>query len=213
MDSIPAPGGPPRLIGVTGGIAAGKTTVTRLLLELGGAVIDADLLAREVTATGSAALAQIAASFGDEVIAGDGSLNRARLAQIVFDDPAARRRLEAITHPAIASAARQRAAALGAQGHSVVFYEAALLVETGRHNELDGLVVVTAEERQRVERLMTRSGLTREEAQKRLAAQLPQAVKVQAADFVIDNSGALEQTRAQVEALWEQLSAAQRRTP
>jgi dephospho-CoA kinase len=203
----------PRLIGVTGGIAAGKTTVTGLLLKLGCAVIDADLLAREVTATGSAALDQIAATFGDEVIADDGSLDRARLAQIVFDDPAARRKLEAITHPAIASAARQRAADLGAQGHQVVFYEAALLVETGRHSDLDGLVVVTAGEAQRVERLMARSGLTYEEAQKRLAAQLPQDVKVQVADFVIDNSGALEQTRAQVEALWEQLSGARHRSP
>jgi len=194
-----------RLIGLTGGIAAGKSTVAAMLRELGCAVIDADELAREVTAPGCEALERIVEAFGPEVVDQDGRLDRARLGQRIFEDPAARGILESITHPAIAAAAARRAAELGARGHHVVFYEAALLVETGRDRELEALVVVTAPDELRVARLIRRSGVTRQEGLQRLAAQLPQADKVRRADYLIDNSGALKQTRAQVEALLARL--------
>jgi dephospho-CoA kinase len=193
------------LIGLTGGIAAGKSTVARIFAELGAPVIDADALSREVTAPGTAAFQRIVESFGDGVLDPDGRIDRRALGRLVFSDEEARRRLEDITHPAIIAAARDRVAALGRQGHRVVLYEAALLVEAGRHRDMDRLVVVAADDEQRVSRLMRRSGLTREEAAARLAAQLPQERKVELADHVIDNSGSLEQTRARVEEVWSSL--------
>ncbi len=197
----------PFVIGLTGGIAAGKSSVARMLAELGAPVLDADQLAREVTRPGSAALRAIVESFGAEVLTAAGELDRAALGRRVFTDPEARRRLEAITHPAIVAEGERRIAELGAAGQRAVVYEAALLCETGRHRELDRLIVVTAEDATRVSRLMARSALSRVEAEARLRAQLPQEQKAALADYLIDNSGSLEQTRVQVERVWSRVLA------
>jgi dephospho-CoA kinase len=192
-----------KLVGLTGGIGSGKTTVARLAAERGVPVMDADQLAREVVAPGQPAHAAIAAAW-PSAIAADGTVDRRRLGAIVFADPAERARLEAITHPRIQELAQARAAELARQGHRLAFYEASLLVETGRHGEFDGLVVVTASEDTQLRRAVAR-GLTPDEARARLAAQLPLGDKVRVATHVIENDGDLEATRAQVAKLIEAL--------
>jgi dephospho-CoA kinase len=196
---------PRLLLGLTGGIGAGKSTVARLLAEAGAAVVDADRLARAVVAPGSGVLAAIAREFGGDLLDEGGRLDRQRMAEVVFADPDKRRRLEAITHPAIARASRDRFAELAAEGHALVVYEAALLVETGRHREMDRLLVVVADDEVRLGRLVARDGLSRAEAERRLAAQLSQRDKAQLADYLIDNSKGLKQTRAQLERVWRAL--------
>jgi dephospho-CoA kinase len=186
-----------RLIGLTGGIASGKSTVARLIAERGIPVVDADQLAREAVEPGQPALAEIARLW-PEAITDGGRLDRRRLGAIVFADDAARARLETILHPRIAALADARAAALAAQGHRLAFYEASLLVETGRHRDLDGLVVVNASPETQLARAMARDGLGREEAGARIAAQLPLTQKLAAATFVIDNDGDPSHTAAQV---------------
>lgn len=193
-----------KLWGLTGGIGSGKSTVARMIAGLGVPVIDADQLAREVVLPGSPALAAIADEW-PEAIGMDGSIDRRRLAAIVFADPEARLRLERITHPRIAELCAARAAALARAGHRLAFYEASLLVETGRHADLDGLCVVTAPEEAQVARVVERSGLPPEEARARIAAQLPLADKIKAATHVVDNGGDLAATRAQVERLVAEL--------
>jgi dephospho-CoA kinase len=193
-----------KMVGLTGGIGSGKSTVARLITAEGVPVLDADQLAREVVVPGAPAHAEIAAAF-PEVIDPDGTLNRKRLGARVFADPAARKRLEAIMHPRIAAAAQAAAAGLAAAGHPLAFYEASLLVETGRHVEYDGLVVVVATEEQQIARAMARDGAKRAEVEARLAAQLPLAEKRKVATHIIDNAGSIEATRAQVKALLEKL--------
>jgi dephospho-CoA kinase len=195
------------VVGLTGGIAAGKSTVASMFHELGAPVLDADNLAREVTARGSETLRRIAKELGEQILDRAGELDRKALGRLVFSDPGARARLEAIVHPVIAGAARERIEELARDGHSVVIYEAALLVETNRHREMDRLVVVTAGDAARIARLMARDGLDRAQAEARLAAQLPQRQKAELADYVIDNSGPLAQTRARAESVWRALCA------
>jgi len=193
------------LVGLTGGIGTGKSTVARLIAELGVPVLDADQLAREVVEPGQPAHAAIAAAWPEAIGAG-GRIDRKRLGAIVFADASARRRLEAITHPAIQALCDRRADELAAAGHRLAFYEASLLVETGRHRDLDGLVVVTASEETQVRRTTARDGLGAAEARARIAAQLPQAEKLRAATYVIDNDGSLDATRAQVVRLVQRLT-------
>jgi dephospho-CoA kinase len=193
-----------RLVGLTGGIATGKSTVARLIAERGIPIVDADKLAREAVEPGEPALVEIARLW-PQVISGDGRLDRRRLGAIVFADPGARRRLEAILHPLIADLADARAAALAAAGHKLAFYEASLLVETGRHPEFDGLVVVTAPLEAQVARAMARDHLTSDQARARIDAQLPMADKVAVATHVIDNGGDVGVTAAQVARLLEEL--------
>ena len=195
------------VIGLTGGIAAGKSSVARLLAGLGAPVLDADQLAREVTRPGSPVLAALRECFGGAILAADGTLDRAALGRLVFSDAAARRRLEAITHPAIIAEGKRQIAALGEAGHRAVVYEAALLCETGRHREMDRLVVVVADDAIRVSRLMERSAIPRADAEARLRSQMPQEDKAALADYLIDNSGSLEQTRVQVERVWRRVLA------
>jgi dephospho-CoA kinase len=194
-----------QLFGLTGGIATGKSTVARLIAERGIPIVDADQLAREAVEPGQPALAEIARLWPQVLLAGDGRLDRKRLAAIVFADPDARRRLEAILHPRISELCDARAAALAAAGHKLAFYEASLLVETGRHRDFDGLVVVTASTETQIERAMARDHLTREQARARIDAQLPMADKVAVATYVIDNSGAPAATAAQVARLLGEL--------
>jgi dephospho-CoA kinase len=187
-----------RTIGLTGGIACGKSTVARMLRGRGLPVLDADEIAREVVEAGTPALAEIRRAFGDGVIGGDGRLDRARLAEVVFADGRARRALEAITHPRLIEEARRRVADLGARGEPLAVWEAALLVETGGHRALDGLIVVVASPEAQVARLRARDGLGEERALGRLRAQMPSREKSALADYVIDNDGSIEDTARQV---------------
>jgi dephospho-CoA kinase len=189
-----------RLVGLTGGIGSGKSTVARLIAGLGVPVLDADQLAREAVVPGAPATAAVAAAW-PQVMREDGSIDRKRLGDIVFADPATRVRLEAILHPRIQELAEARARDLARQGHALAFYEASLLVETGRARDFDGLVVVTASPETQLARAVGRGGLNPDEVRARIAAQLPLADKVRAATHVIDNDGSLESTRAQVDRL------------
>lgn len=194
-----------RLVGLTGGIASGKSTVTRMLRAHGLIVLDADLLAREVVEPGRPALAEIAETFGPEVIAPDGTLDRAALGRRVFGDDAARARLNAITHPRIAMETASRIQGLRESGEVVVVYDAPLIVENRLHHGMNLLIVVAVTPQTQLQRLMGRDGLSEEAAEARLAAQLPLSAKVAVADVVIDNDGSLEATQDQVTALLERL--------
>ncbi len=197
----------PTVIGLTGGISSGKSTVAAMLRERGAAVVDADVVARQVVEPGQPALDEIRARFGDEVLDADGRLDRKRLGERVFGDAAARAALNAITHPRIAAASQAEIARWAARGAQVVFYEAALLIENGLHRGLDATIVVAAPADVQLERLRARDGLDEAGARARLAAQLPLAQKVAVATWVIDNGGDLEQTRAQLERVADELEA------
>jgi dephospho-CoA kinase len=185
-----------------------------MLADLGAPVVDADVLARRVVEPGQPAYEEIVREFGPGVVSADGTLDRKRLAELVFADEARRRRLNAITHPRIAAAAQEETARHLAAGALVVFYEAALLVENRLHEALDGLVVVSAPDALQLERLRLRDGLDEGAARARLAAQLPLAEKLKVATHVIDNSGDPARTRAQVERLLRELGPGQPgRTP
>ena len=193
-----------KLVGLTGNIGSGKSSVARLFTARGIPVIDADGLLREVQAPGQPAHAEIAAAW-PEAVAPDGAIDRKRLGRIVFADPAARKRLEAITHPRIQDLSRARAAALADAGHQLALYEATLLVESGRHKELDGLIVVTASPATRLARVVARDGLNEDEVQARMRAQMPQEDKVRLATHVIDNDRDLAATEAQVDRIIAEL--------
>ncbi len=177
------------VIGLTGGIASGKSTVARLLADRGAAIVDADQLARQVVEPGQPALAELIARFGLAILAPDGQLDRKRLGAIAFSDPAARADLGRITHPRIAAASAAAIAAWTDAGANVVFYEAALLVENRVHLGLAALVVVAAAPEVQHERLVSRDGLTDDEATARIAAQAPLADKLAAATWVLQNDG------------------------
>jgi dephospho-CoA kinase len=187
-----------KLVGLTGNIGSGKSTVGRLFQARGVPVIDADDLLREVQAPGQPAHAEIAAAW-PEALAPDGSVDRKRLGKIVFGDPAALKRLEGMTHPRIQELSRARAAALAAAGHDLALYEATLLVERGRHEELDGLIVVTASPEIRLARAVARDGAREDDIRARMRAQMPEDEKVRLATHVIDNGGDLSATEAQVD--------------
>jgi dephospho-CoA kinase len=187
------------VIGLTGGIASGKSTVARILVELGAAVVDADLLAREVVAPGQPALAELVARFGPAILTAEGELDRKRLAAIAFSDPEARADLGRITHPRIAAASQRAIAAWADAGANVVFYEAALLVENRAHATLAGLVVVAAPPEVQEERLIAREGITADEARARIGSQLPLADKLAVATWVIENTGDEAALRREIE--------------
>ncbi len=196
------------LVGLTGGIATGKSTVTGLLASPSVRVVDADALAREVVEPGTPAHARIVAEFGQDVLQPDGRLDRARLAEIVFPDPAKRKRLEAITHPAIRARFEQIMADLEREGFDgILIWDAALLVESGGHRKMDKVVVVTTDPATQLRRLTARDGSTEEVARGRTASQMPLAVKALAGDYVIDNSGTREETEARVREVYRALLA------
>ncbi len=183
-------------MGLTGGIASGKSTVAKLLTDHGAAVVDADLLARQVVEPGQPALGELVARFGVEILTAEGTLDRKRLGGIVFADPAARADLQRITHPRIAAASAAAIAAWADAGANVVFYEAALLVENRTHLGLAGLVVVATPPEVQHARLMARDGLSAEEATARIAAQASLEDKLAAATWVITNDGDAEHLQA-----------------
>jgi dephospho-CoA kinase len=186
-----------KLVGLTGGIGSGKSAVARILREQGVPVIDADVIARQVVEPGLPADRDIAAAW-PAVIGPDGRIDRKQLGAIVFADPDAKARLEAIIHPRIRERIAGEVAALAAAGHRWAVLEAALLVETGMYRELDGLVVVAVDEQTQIARLMAREGCTREAALERIRAQHPMADKLRVASQVVENSGSPEATRARV---------------
>ncbi|HEX2770006.1 MAG TPA: dephospho-CoA kinase [Geobacteraceae bacterium] len=192
-----------RIIGLTGGIASGKSMVARILEVLGGVVIDADQLARAVVVPGEPAYHAIVAEFGEGILKPDRTINRGVLAKIVFADPEARRRLELITHPAIAQRAEEKLAALKTAGTAVVIYMAPLLIEAGVTSRVDEVWVVYADRQTQVARLMQRDGISRAEALQRLAAQMPMDEKRMYGKVVIDNRGTPEETERQVREIWE----------
>ena len=190
-----------RVIGLTGGIATGKSAVAAMLASRGAA----DRLAREVVEPGRPALAEIAAEFGPEVIAADGSLDRPALAAVVFADARRRRRLEAITHPRISALMGERIAAAIAAGPALVVVDIPLLFENGRAGMVEGVLVVYADVATQLRRLVERDGMSEADARGRIAAQMPVEDKRRLATWVIDNGGDVDATRAQVDAWWAEV--------
>jgi dephospho-CoA kinase len=196
-------------LGLTGGIASGKSAVAAMLRDMGFAVLDADSLAHRLIEPGQPAYDEVLREFGQEVLAPDGRVDRAKLSAIVFSDRAKLDRLNAIVHPRVAEVVFSQFEAWRRAGvRDAVFVEAALLIESGIHKNLDGLVVAWCEPQQQLERLVAR-GLGEAEARRRIAAQLPVEEKLRLATEKIDCSGSLEETRRQVEALATKLRRTQ----
>lgn len=193
-------------VGLTGGIASGKSTVAGILAGLGAVVVDADLLAREVVAPGTEGLREVVAAFGPEVIAASGELDRPALAALVFGDDAARMALERIVHPRV----RARAAELEASAppSAVVVHDIPLLVETGQAGEFDAVLVVDVPVETQIDRLTRLKGMSRAEAQARVAAQASREQRRAAASYLIDNTGTPEDLRHRVTEVFERLTAA-----
>jgi dephospho-CoA kinase len=190
-------------IAVTGGVGAGKSEVSRLLAERGATVVDADALAREVVAPGTPGLSAVVREFGPGVLTGDGSLDRAGLARLVFADEGARRRLEAIVHPLVKARAAELLARVPTSALAV--YDVPLLVEKDLGHGFDAVVVVDVSPETQVERLVRDRGMTSADARARLAAQASRAQRLAVADIVLDNSGTRVDLAARVEELWERL--------
>jgi dephospho-CoA kinase len=198
------------VFGLTGGVASGKSTVARYFAAQGVPVIDADQLARELVSPGSPALQEIANTFGADLIDANGELDRRLLGQRVFANPELREQLNAILHPRVAERFQQRVAELSAAGVPLACYDVPLLFENNRQDSLRPVVVVSAPRDLQLARLMARNGLTASEAEARIAAQMPLGQKVMRADHVIDNSGPLEDTHRQAEAVLHQIQSALR---
>jgi dephospho-CoA kinase len=175
------------IVGLTGGIASGKSSVAAILRSEGVAIVDADEVAREIVAPGSAGLEAVVAAFGPEVLMPGGELDRRALGARVFADPAARRQLEAITHPRIFARSMEKLGAIAASGAPYGIYDAALLVENGSHRMMQALVVVAAPRALQRARIVARDGLSEAEADARIDAQLPLEQKIAVADHVIWN--------------------------
>lgn len=194
-------------VGLTGGIATGKSTVSRLFVECGARLIDADVLAREAVAPEMPACREIAAAFGKDMLRADGSVDRERLGAAVFPDPARRARLEAIIHPHVFAEEERLCRTITAEDpHAVVIFDAALLIETGAHRRKDRLIVVTVDEPTQLRRLMDRNKLTEADARTRIRSQAPLAEKTAVADYVIDGTLPVEQLSKEVQRIYAELT-------
>lgn len=193
-------------VGLTGGIASGKSTVSAMLAELGAVVIDADALAREVVERGTPGLRAVVAEFGDTLLTAEGDLDRPAMGRLVFGDEDARRRLEAIVHPLVF----ERIVALeeGAGPDDVVVHDIPLLAESGRADTFDAVLVVDVPPAVQIERMVRDRGWTREDSEARMAAQATREERLAIATHVIDNTGTLEDLRARVEQVWDELVGA-----
>jgi dephospho-CoA kinase len=195
-------------VGLTGSIAVGKSHVLSIFRELGCYAIDADQIAREVVTPDSEGLKLVVENFGNEVLQPDGSLDRQKLGAIVFADEAKRRQLNSILHPLIIAAQDEQIRQIEqSDPKGIVIIDAALMIESGGYQRLDKLIVVYCKPEIQLQRLMRRDGLSRETAESRIAAQMPQDEKKTFADFLIDTSGDHGQTRAQVEDVYRELRA------
>lgn len=194
------------VVGLTGGIASGKSTVSDMFCELGARLIDYDILAREVVEPGQKAWKAIVEEFGPEVLNEDSSINREKLGQIVFDNPDKLQRLNQIVHPAVFEEADRRVQEFAETNpDAMIIKDIPLLIETGiQNNKVDKVVVVAASMENRLQRLMDR-GLTKTDAKKRIATQMPTREKVEFADFVIDNDGSVTDTNTQVKQIYDTL--------
>ena len=190
-----------KVLGLTGGIGSGKSMVASMFAKLGADVIDADRLAREVVEPGQPALEEIATAFGRDILLPDGRLDRGKLGRIIFADPVARRRLNAITHPRIRERMEAEIAAHGSQP-GVLIVDIPLLYENDRTRAVEAVIVVWVDQQTQLRRLNERDGLSAEEARQRIGAQMPLDEKRARADAVIDNNGSRENTRRQVEAIY-----------
>jgi len=196
------------LVGLTGGIGAGKSTVAARLAELGAHIIDADQLARDAVAPGSPGLAQVAATFGSEILDATGALDRAALGGIVFADHEARTRLEGIVHPEVSRLSGEAIARWRESDPTgIVIYDIPLLVESKNAYNFDAVVVLTVPNATRIDRLVSLRGMSQDEAQRRVAAQATEDQRRERADYIIDASTTLENTLAQVDTVWSQLQA------
>jgi dephospho-CoA kinase len=202
-----------RIVGLTGGIGSGKSTVAGLFEKLGAVVLDADAIVHELQAPGSPLLGEIAAAFGDRVIRRDGSLDREALAEIVFADEERRQQLNALIHPKVGAEMARRIAEARDRRAPLLVLDVPLLFEAARAGrgtasrvDLDATIVVWVPEQVQIERVLARGGLSREELVRRIGAQMPLDEKKTLADHVIDNSGTLDQTEQQVRTLYEELT-------
>jgi dephospho-CoA kinase len=195
------------ILGLTGGIATGKSTVTAMLRERGIPVIDADQIAREVVEPGKPAYEAIVRHFGREILLADGQINRKKLGEIVFSDEAERQKLNAIVHPEVRRVMREEAETAERNGAAIVFMDIPLLFESKLQHMVDKIVVVYAPASVQLARMLERDELDEEQAHKRLRAQWPIEQKKQLADFLIDNTGTREETERQVERLLAELKA------
>jgi dephospho-CoA kinase len=194
------------LVGLTGGIASGKSVVAARLAEHGAVVVDADQIAREVVEPGTPALERIREEFGDAVITPDGSLDRAALGAIVFSDEAKRSILNGITHPAVLELSQRRFAEAGAADpEAIVVYDVPLLSEVRGKAEFDVVVVVSAPEEVRIERMVSLRGMSREDAEGRIRSQVPEADRRALADILIESGGTLDETLSRADEVWDEL--------
>lgn len=197
------------LVGLTGGIGSGKSTVAALLAELGAEVIDADRIAREVVEPGGPALPGLVDRFGDQILQEDGHLDRGALAAIAFADEAARADLDRLTHPHVAARIAQRIAELagrdGSQDHDLILVDHPLLIETGQAARFDAVIAVIADERTRLARLADERGMDADDARARMRAQVDDARRREVADHLVVNDGTLDELSEQVEALHARL--------
>jgi dephospho-CoA kinase len=193
-------------VGLTGGIASGKTTVSRLLAGLGAFVLDADAFARSVMEPGASAYGRVVDRFGTTILDEEGRIVRRRLARLVFGDDEARRALNAIVHPEVMAEADRRLAAYAPRGRApIAVFDAALLVESGLHRDFHRLIVTRCRRETQIRRLLARDGLSTEEAEARIDAQAPLEEKLKVAHYVVDTEGTLRETRKQTEGVYAAL--------
>jgi dephospho-CoA kinase len=193
-------------VGLTGGLACGKSFVARALGDLGCHVIEADELGREVTAPGNESYAAVVAGFGKEIVGGDGSIDRSKLAALVFHSPAELERLNAIVHPAVRARARLLFEEIGKRDpHAIVVYVAAILIESGAYREMNKIIVATCPREQQIERALERPGATESTVRARLDRQMPVDRKLAWADYRIDTGGTKEDTLRQTRIVYEEL--------
>lgn len=193
------------VVGLTGGIGAGKSTVAALFHSLGAIVVDADQVAHELVEPGRPLFETVASTFGREIVGADGRIDRRRLGSMVFADPEVRRRLEALLHPAIILECERRIREAEVSGAAVCLLDAALLIESGWQTRCDAVILVEAGDAVRLDRLMRSRGLSRDDAMLRIRSQMPQQQKRQYARFIIENEGPPQETARRVRAVWEQL--------
>lgn len=196
-----------KLIGLTGGIATGKSTVSAMLRRLGAKVVDADEIAREIVRPGEPAWQEIVDAFGPGVLRKDKSLDRDKLRKIVFADERARKRLESITHPKIRALAQEKIERLSAEGAEVVIYEAPLLFETQAQSWIRPVILVACNLETQKQRLRQRDRLGEKEIRRHLEAQMPLEEKRKLADYVVENNGSLEELQREVQEVWEKITA------
>jgi dephospho-CoA kinase len=193
-------------VGLTGNIGSGKSTAALILAELGAHVVDADMIVHGLLMPGTDTHAAIVGAFGNGILQPDGTINRRKLGQIVFEDPEKRAMLESLVHPGVRSVIEDRIRQLEREApDGIVVVDAALLVETGFYREFDRLIVVTCDPEIQLARIVRRDGLGIDEVRARIEAQMPAEEKAKVADYRIDSSGSLDETRRQIDAVYQEL--------